>query len=115
MQEISADRTLIAYCGLYCGACKKFLKGKCPGCEGYEKATWCKVRTCCKEHQYSSCADCGILENPDECGKLNNFIARFFSFIFRSDRNASLAFIRGNGYESYASEMAEKGMMSFKK
>lgn len=53
----------VAYCGLYCGACKSQLKGKCPGCYGNEKATWCEIRKCCNEHGYATCADC--LDNPE--------------------------------------------------
>jgi len=28
MKEIVADSKLVAYCGLYCGACKSYLKEK---------------------------------------------------------------------------------------
>ena len=49
---------LVARCGLYCGACGSYLKGRCPGCRENVKATWCKVRACCGEHSYASCADC---------------------------------------------------------
>lgn len=51
----------VAYCGLYCGACKSQLKGKCPGCYGNEKATWCEIRKCCNEHGYATCADCQLM------------------------------------------------------
>jgi len=30
-REVNMDRDLIAYCGLYCGACGKYIKGKCAG------------------------------------------------------------------------------------
>ena len=43
MKEIVADTNLIGYCGLYCGACKRYLKDKCPGCHKNEKAAWCKT------------------------------------------------------------------------
>lgn len=29
MKNIKADKQLIAACGLYCGACRKYLAGKC--------------------------------------------------------------------------------------
>ncbi len=115
MKEISTDMEIIAYCGLYCGACKKYLKEKCPGCHENEKATWCKVRTCCIEHSYKSCTDCRIVEDIRDCKKLNNFIAKLFSLIFRSDRFACLAVIREKGYENYAKDMAEKGVMTIKR
>ena len=50
MKEIISDPKLVAFCGLYCGACKAYLKERCPGCHDNEKATWCKVRTCCLEN-----------------------------------------------------------------
>ncbi len=31
MKEIVSDPKLVAYCGLYCGACKRYLQEKCPG------------------------------------------------------------------------------------
>ena len=43
MKEIVADPKLVAYCGLYCGACGAYLRGRCPGCIENYKATWCKV------------------------------------------------------------------------
>ena len=30
----------IAFCGLYCGACRQYLKEKCPGCRKNEKAKY---------------------------------------------------------------------------
>lgn len=51
----------VAYCGLYCGACRKWKKGKCPGCYHNEKASWCEIRKCCRENDYATCADCQIV------------------------------------------------------
>ncbi|MBN2144478.1 MAG: DUF3795 domain-containing protein, partial [Candidatus Aureabacteria bacterium] len=56
--EITINPRLVAFCGLYCGACGRYLKNKCPGCVGNEKAAWCSVRTCCLENHFSSCAEC---------------------------------------------------------
>ena len=115
MKEIVADRDVIAFCGLYCGACKKFLREKCHCCQKNEKASWCKVRTCCMENSYRSCADCRIVENLRDCKKLNNFMSKLFSLVFRSDRFACIAFIKEKGYDEFAIEMAEKGIMSIKR
>ena len=115
MKEISADKDLVAYCGLYCGACKKYLKEKCFGCQKNEKASWCKVRTCCLEHSYSSCADCQIVVNLKDCKKLNNFISKLFALIFRSDRFACIALIKEKGYDEYVKEMTEKGIITIKR
>ena len=57
MKDIAADPKLIAYCGLYCGACGRYRKDSCPGCQQNQKASWCKVRTCCMDGNLQSCAD----------------------------------------------------------
>ena len=88
MKPIAADVNLVAYCGLYCGACGAYRRGRCPGCHENSKATWCKVRSCCMENGHSSCADCKTPADPRECRKFNNFIAKIFGLIFRSDRRA---------------------------
>jgi len=115
MKEIVADTKLIAYCGLYCGACKRYLKGGCPGCLNNERASWCKVRACCLEHQYSTCADCKLVDNIAECKKLNNLIAKFFAVVFRSDRPACIRLIGEKGLDNYAAYMAQNRIMSIKR
>jgi len=115
MREITVDVEAIAYCGLYCGACKAYLKEKCPGCHDNVKAGWCKVRKCNMEHDFKSCADCTIVENRADCKMLNNFIAKLFSLVFRSDRPASLTFIAEKGYDAFAQEMTARKAMSFKR
>lgn len=115
MRTIPIDKALVACCGLYCGACKKYLREKCPGCHENEKASWCKTRLCCIEHSYASCADCTIVDNYVECKKLNNVISKLFGLLFRSDRLACIALIKEQGYESFARSMAEKGTMTIKR
>ncbi len=115
MKEIVADTNNIAYCGLYCGACRKFLTEKCPGCQENEKASWCQVRTCCAENNFQSCADCTFFDDPYDCKKLNNFMSKIFSVIFRSDRKSCLTCIKNEGYEKHAEIMTQKKRMSFAK
>ena len=115
MEPIVADAKLVAYCGLYCGACGKYLKGKCSGCAGNEKATWCKIRTCCMENSYTSCADCEQFDDVADCRKFNNFMSKLFGFIFRSDRKACISRIKAIGIESYAEEMAQNRAPSIKR
>lgn len=112
-KEIAVDQKLIAYCGLYCGSCRKYIAGKCPGCRKNEKAKWCKVRTCCMDNGYHSCAECNM--NPHDCKKFNNFFSKFFSIVFKSDREACLRRIKELGKEGYAQEMAEKRIMTIKR
>jgi hypothetical protein len=113
--KIMADKNTVAYCGLYCGACKKFINKKCTGCKTNVKATWCKIRTCCIENKYASCADCKTFSTANECKKFNNIFSKFFALVFKSDRNACIARIKEVGAEQYADEMAEKGKMTMKK
>lgn len=96
---------LVSPCGIYCGECPRYKKGKCPGCKELETATWCKVRTCTKERGYHTCAECSEYDDVQACGKFNNFFAKFFAFIFKSDRKASLQRISEIGVEEYILEM----------
>ncbi len=112
--KTQANTQLVAYCGLYCGNCKSYKKGKCPGCHENEKAKWCKVRACCMENGYASCADC-ITTCPEDCDKFSNFVSKIFEFVFRSDRPKSIRYIKENGKESYVSKMIENNVMVFKK
>lgn len=115
MNEIVSDPQLVAFCGLYCGACKRHLQEKCPGCHDNEKASWCKVRACCLENGYSSCAECKEFNNPNDCKEFNNFISKIFGFIFRSDRAACIDLIKEVGNTAYAEKMSELRQPSIKK
>ena len=114
MKEITQDKELVARCGLYCGACRSYLKDRCPGCAKNEKASWCQVRSCCLENQYASCADCRIMP-LEQCKKYNNFIAKAIGFILRSDRKACIESIKASGYENFVRDMAEKKRMTIRR
>ena len=115
MKKIVTDKKLIAYCGLYCGACRAYLKEKCKGCADNIKATWCGIRTCNIENKTLSCAECKKFQTANDCKKFNNFISKIFGFIFKSDRNACINKIKEIGYEKFAAEMAEKELHAIKK
>jgi hypothetical protein len=115
MKTIPTDRNLVAVCGLYCGACKAYLREKCPGCRENRKAGWCKVRACGIEHGFATCADCKDFSDPTQCRKFNNFIAKVFALIFRSDRKACVMRIREIGCEAFAAEMASKGLQTIRR
>lgn len=115
MGGIVKDKNLVAACGLYCGACRAFLKGNCPGCAKNIKAEkWCKVKLCCRENSYKSCSDCKEHPNPDNCIKFNNIFSQIFKIIFRSNRKRCIEVIREKGYENYVEEAAERGIYNGK-
>lgn len=114
LKEIAADTNLIAFCGLYCGACRSYLKGTCPGCRENVKATWCKVRQCGMENNYQSCVDCTTIELM-ECKKFNNFISKAFGFVFNSDRAACIGKIKEMGYEKFSIDMAQNRRQTIKR
>lgn len=107
MKEIIEDQALVAYCGLYCGACKIYLWGKCPGCMKNERASWCKVRTCCINNKYRTCSDCKIEDTISNCTKLVNPISKIISLILGSNRVACLNKIKETGCAEYAKNMAQ--------
>jgi hypothetical protein len=110
---MEGNRELIAYCGLYCGSCRKFMDKKCPGCRKNDKAQWCKIRVCCQENNYSTCANCDM--EPHECKKFNNFFSKLFALLFKSDREGCIKRIREAGEDTYAEDMSKKKEMTIKK
>ena len=115
MKEIIADTKLLGYCGIYCGACRKYLKGKCEGCIKNVKATWCQVRVCCIENGYVSCADCKIVDKIEDCKKYNTFFEKVFGFIMRTDRKAGVQLIKEKGVEDFINYMVENKLVCIKK
>lgn len=107
-KEFGPDPHLVAACGLYCGACPSYLHGKCPGCAGNAKATWCGVRNCSLDEEIDTCAQCKKYDDPKKCDRFHNFISRIIGFFLNSNRAACIARIKEIGREAYAKEMAEK-------
>ncbi|HOP31652.1 MAG TPA: DUF3795 domain-containing protein [Spirochaetota bacterium] len=114
-KEIKINTDNVAYCGLYCEACGKYQKGKCPGCAGNEKATWCGIRKCCITNNFKSCAECKTYTDLHECKDFHNPISRVIGFVFRADRFGCIDYIKKNGYDNFAKHMAEQGRMSMKR
>jgi hypothetical protein len=112
MDALTPDVDAIAACGLYCGACKKYLTEKCPGCAGNEKASWCKIRSCCIERGIKSCADCTEFADATDCAKFDNFMGKIFAFLFNSNRAACIQLIKDEGYEAFAEKMATERRQS---
>lgn len=113
MKPIVADTRNIAACGLYCGACRKFLAERCPGCKQNEKASWCKIRTCCKANQFHTCAECS--KDVKTCGLYSNWVGKVFAFLFRSDRPACIRYIKERGEQAFAEEMTKRKCQTMKK
>jgi hypothetical protein len=113
--EITSDSGLVAACGLYCGACKAYRKGSCKGCSSHDNKHWCKILRCCRQHGYTSCAECVIVDDLHDCRLFNNMIGKLFSLLFNSDRFACIETVRNLGYEKYADLMASQGRQSFKR
>jgi hypothetical protein len=115
VKDIKEDAGLVAFCGLYCGACGSFLKERCMGCAKNEKASWCKIRICCKDKGISSCAECSDFADVSDCKKFNNFMSKIFGLIFRSDRKACIEQIKKTGRDGHAKKMAGLRRQSLKK
>ncbi len=115
MRELVASPELVAACGLYCGACRRYLEERCPGCRENERATWCRVRSCCRERGATTCAECAEFPDPRRCARFNNFVSRVFALIFRSDRAACVDQIRRLGVSGHAQAMAEKRLQTIRR
>jgi hypothetical protein len=115
MKTITSDAAMVAYCGLYCGACGSYLKGRCPGCHDNKKASWCKVRACCRERAYRTCADCKDHEDPRQCRKHNNVISRIVGIVLNSDRAACIAQIKRIGVQGHADIMTRQRKQTIKR
>jgi len=114
-KEIVKDLSLIAACGLYCGACGKYLKGNCPGCKDNVKASWCKIKVCCAEKGIDNCSGCDIFIEPDKCKKYNNFIARAIGYISGTKRSACIKLIRMKGNDGFVTYMADNKFQNIPK
>jgi hypothetical protein len=109
MKDVTANAEFVARCGLYCGGCRSFRKGSCPGCRDNVKATWCKVRTCCAERSYGTCAECTEHADPGGCRTFDGWIARVIGVVLNSDRRACVLKIRELGADGFAAFMAARG------
>jgi len=115
VRELVAEQSLVAYCGLFCGACGAYRKGRCPGCAGNDKASWCKIRGCCRQKNIGSCAECLEFPGVMECKKFNNLMSKIFAALFKSDRSACIRQIREIGRQGHAEKMAEMKAQTIRK
>ena len=118
-KQIIADENLISFCGFYCGACPKFLKGQCKGCKGSTPEcavgySACKVRPCCLDNGYSSCADCKKFDSVRDCKVYNPLMIRFGQFITRTNRRKGIEMIKEKGTAGFMNFMIDKKWVTIK-
>ena len=101
MKETANNSQLIAACGLYCGACKKFLNEQCAGCQPSEEDNPGLGQPLSKGFQ--------------RCKIRNNFVGKIFAFLFNSDRTACIHYIHEHGEEAFAEKMAKEKQMTMKR
>lgn len=115
LAPIAIDPQLVSACGLYCGACRSYRSGKCPGCHGNAKASWCKVRSCNLERGTRTCAECPDHTDPADCAKFRNPIASLIGFVFNTDRAKGVRSIRESGRDAFALSMAQQERMGMRR
>ena len=116
-KEINKDENLIGYCGIYCGECLSFKSGKCGGCRGNSaKAAYkqCKVKPCCVENGFFTCADCTIYASTKECKKYNPLLLKIASRIEGSDRSKSIEMIKAKGRAEFLTFMTGRNWVIIK-
>ena len=118
-KQINKDENLIAYCGLYCGACPSFTSGKCDGCRSNSaksavKYKTCQVKPCCAGNGFFTCADCTEFAFVKECKKYNPLLLRIISRLEGSDRSKAINMIKVKGRAEFLAFMESKNWVAFK-
>jgi hypothetical protein len=89
MKEIVKDVNLVAYCGLYCGRLRPYLKGRCPAVTKNE-SRMVQIAVAALRNSYASCDDCTKHTDPLNCRNFNNFFSGN-RIILNSDRSKCIA------------------------
>ena len=118
-EQMTDNEQFIGYCGLYCKACPAFTSGKCDGCrvDSAKTAVYykkCKVKPCCAENGFFTCADCTICASTKECKKYNPLLLKIASWIESSDRSKAIEMIKTKGRTEFAAFMEERNWVCFK-
>ena len=118
--QAPSNTQLISYCGFYCESCPKFTKNQCNGCKGDDPKcavgySSCKVRPCCIENGFSTCAECNKFESVKDCKIYNPLLIRFGQFITRTSRRKGIELIKKVGEDGFASFMKDKNWVTIKK
>ncbi len=115
MNKVVFDFDLVGNCGAYCGACASYRRGKCPGCEERVQAGECRIRTCCDNNMYPTCASCTEYVDIRECKIFNSLFSKVIDYVKRSDRHACVEQIREIGLERHAARMANLGRVTMRR
>ena len=118
-KEINKDENLIGHCGLYCGECPSFKSGKCDGCRGNSAKSavvykQCKVKPCCADNEFFTCADCTIYPSTKDCKKYNPLLLKIASWIESSDRSKAIEMIKAKGRTEFLTFMTDRNWVVFK-
>ena len=114
------NEKLVSYCGLNCGACPSFLKGKCKGCRGNTPDCAvgfrsCKVKPCCVENGYNTCADCKKYQSVNSCKDYSSPLVRFGEFISQTSRGKCIEMIKKDGIKPFLEFMENKKWLTMKR
>lgn len=98
---VTNETSLIAPCGIYCGACRAFLRkrNRCPGCradesEKPETKVICRIKNCAHlEAGGGFCGGCGALFPCEDFKRLENRYKKKY----RTNITENLLFIRKHG------------------
>lgn len=93
----------IGCCGAYCFTCRAYREQACKGCKiGYDNGerdvskAKCKIKVCCINRFFQSCADCGEYET---CRILNDFYGKT-GYKYGKYKQAT-EYIRQYGYDNF--------------
>jgi len=111
MRPIVADPTLVAMCGLYCGACGAYQNGSCGGCRQSEKD--CEGRNCAIHKGLFTCADCHESSKAGLCEKLCSSAPKVFGVFHPADRPHCLKEVRQSGIRIFSQKAAMFGRLIF--
>ena len=118
-ESVAGNEQFIAYCGLYCKECSLFTSGKCEGCRGNSPkcATGyksCKVKPCCVDNGFFTCADCTIYASVKECKKYNPLLLKVASWMQSSSRSKGIEMIKEKGNAEFVAYMEDRNWVIIK-
>ena len=118
-EQKEQNEQLVSYCGLYCGACTAYQNGKCKGCKGDSPNCAigyraCKVRPCCMEKRYSTCAECKEHPCVQKCKDFNPLFMRAGCFLSGTSRSRGIEMIKEKGEKAFIDFMAGKKWVAIK-